>query len=143
MPVAFISGDSLAVAQLQSLAPGVVGVAVKAGIWNRAVITTSSDSAQAAIRRGVEQALRGPLPRPPSVTRPVSVELEYSSAIYAQVAEGIPGIRRQGYSTVGFSTSDFPAAYRLIRVLYRHLQPYRSNLLGSVSHQPVPPATLS
>lgn len=103
--------------------PGVVGVAVKTGIWDRAVTTMSPDSAQAAIQRGVERALRGTLTRPPTVTRPVAVELEYCTAIYAEVAEGIPGVRRQGYSTVGFTTPDYPAAYRLIRVLYRHLQP--------------------
>lgn len=123
VPVAFISGDTLAVAQLRSLVPGVAGVAVKSGIWDRAVTTMSPDSAVAAIQRGVERALRGPLPRSPVVSRPVAVELEYDSAIYAEVAEGIPGVRRQGYSTVGFTTSDYPAAYRLIRILYRHLQP--------------------
>ena len=123
VPVAFISGDSLAVVQQRALVPGVVGVAVKAGIWDRAVTTMLPDSAQAAIQRGVERALRGTLPRPPAVTRPVAVELEYSTAIYAEVAEGIPGIRRQGYSTVGFSTPDYPAAYRMVRILYRHLQP--------------------
>lgn len=123
VPVAFISGDTLAVSQLRTLVPGVVGVAVKTGIWDRAVVTLSPDSAAAAIQRGVERALRGPLPRPASAKRPVSVELEYSTAIYAEVAEGIPGVRRQGYSTVGFSTPDYPAAYRMIRILYRHLQP--------------------
>ena len=122
VPVAFISGDSLAIAQQRDLVPGVVGVATKTGIWNRAVVTMSSDSAQAAIQRGVERALRGPLPRPAAVTRPVTVELEYSTPIYAEIAEGIPGVRRQGYSTVGFSTPNYPAAYRMIRVLYRHLQ---------------------
>jgi D-amino peptidase len=122
VPVAFISGDSLAVVQQRELVPGVVGVATKAGIWNRAVVTMSSDSAHAAIQRGVERALRGPLPRLPAVTRPVAVELEYSTPIYAEIAEGIPGVRRRSYSTVGFSTPDYPAAYRMIRILYRHLQ---------------------
>ena len=122
VPVAFISGDSLAVVQQRELVPGVVGVATKAGIWNRAVVTISSDSAHAAIQRGVERALRGPLPRLPAVTRPVAVELEYSTPIYAEIAEGIPGVRRRSYSTVGFSTPDYPAAYRMIRILYRHLQ---------------------
>ncbi|MBI2401742.1 MAG: M55 family metallopeptidase [Gemmatimonadetes bacterium] len=59
VPVAFISGDTLAITQLRALVPGVVGVAVKTGIWDRAVTTMSPDSAQAAIQRGVERALRG------------------------------------------------------------------------------------
>lgn len=122
VPVAFISGDSLAIAQQREQVPGVVGVATKTGIWNRAVVTMSSDSAQAAIQRGVERALRGPLPRPAAVTQPVSVELAYSTPIYAEIAEGIPVVRRLGYAAVGFSAPDYPAAYRMIRVLYRHLQ---------------------
>jgi D-amino peptidase len=123
VPVAFISGDSLAIAQQRSQTPTVAGVTVKTGIWDRAVRSLSPDSSRAAIHRGVEQALRAALPRVTAVTRPVTVELEYSTALYAEVAEGIPGVRRMGYSTVTFSTPDYPAAYRMIRVLYRHLQP--------------------
>ncbi|HXV86749.1 MAG TPA: M55 family metallopeptidase [Gemmatimonadales bacterium] len=123
VPVAFISGDSLAIAQQRALTPGVVGVTVKAGIWDRAVRSLTPDSARAAIQRGVEQALRGAVARPAALTRPIAVELDFSTAIYAEVAEGIPGVRRLGYATVSFSTPDYPAAYRMIRVLYRHLQP--------------------
>lgn len=123
VPVVFISGDSLAIAQQRALVPGVIGVVLKTGIWDRSVRSLSSDSAHAAIRRGVEQALQATRPRPPAVIRPVAVELEFSSAIYAEVAEGIPGVRRVGFSTVGFTTPEYPAAYRMVRVLYRHLQP--------------------
>lgn len=122
VPVVFISGDSLAIAQQRALVPQVAGVAVKTGVWDRAVVTLSSDSAQAAIQRGVEQALRSARPRPVAVARPVTVELDYSTPLYAEIAEGIPGIRRQGYATVAFTAPTYPAAYRFIRVLYRHLQ---------------------
>ena len=123
IPVVFISGDAVAVSQLQELAPRAVGVTVKEGIWNRAVVTMSPDSARAAIRQGVARvvgALPAPSPRP---VPPFEVELEYSSAIFADVAEGIPGIRRVGPTTVGFTVDTYPEAYRMIRVLYKHLQP--------------------
>ena len=123
VPVAFISGDSLAVAQMRAMVPQIGGASVKTGVWDRAVMTLSPDSAQAVIQRGVESALRATPARPPAVARPVNVELEFSGPIYAEIAEGIPGVRRQGYSTVTFSAPTYPAAYRLIRVLYRHLQP--------------------
>jgi D-amino peptidase len=52
VPVAFISGDSLAVAQMREVTPDVTGVVVKTGIWNRAVRSLSPDSATAARGRG-------------------------------------------------------------------------------------------
>jgi D-amino peptidase len=123
VPVVFISGDSLAIVQMRELVPEVVGVAVKSGIWDRAVVTLSPDSAQAVTAREVARALRATRPRAVSVARPVAVELEYANPIYAHIAEGIPGVRRTGFSTVAFSAPDYPSAYRMIRVLYKHLQP--------------------
>lgn len=123
VPVAFISGDSLAVAQTRELVPAVGGVSVKTGIWDEAVVSISPDSAVAATTRGVEVALRELRHRPPAVTRPVQVELAYTDALLADIAEGIPGVRRVGSTTVAFTTPGYPAAYRMIRVLYKHLQP--------------------
>ncbi|MBI4501886.1 MAG: M55 family metallopeptidase [Gemmatimonadetes bacterium] len=122
VPVVFISGDSGAVSQLKQLVPGTVGVPVKWGIWNRAARMLSPDSARAAIRRGVEQALRAPRPALPALRPPFRFELTYSSSTMADVAEGIPGVRRTGPATVTFETQTYPAGYRLFRVLYRHLQ---------------------
>ena len=123
VPVAFVSGDSMAVAELQALVPGVKGAAVKQGIWNRAVRSLSPDSARAAIRRGVADAIRSgprPMAKPQS---PIAVEFVYSNGLYADIAEGIPGVRRLDATTVAFSTDEYPAAYRMIRVLYKHITP--------------------
>lgn len=122
VPVAFISGDSLAVDQMREVTPDVAGVAVKTGIWNRAVRTQSPDSATAAIRRGVADALRR-RHRPAAIRSPFAVELRYASSVSADVAEGIPGVSRVAPTTVGFSVDEYPAAYRMIRVLYKHLRP--------------------
>ena len=67
--------------------------------------------------------MRAKPPAPPTVARPVMVELDYSTSTLADIVEGIPGVRRSGYATVAFSTPGYPAAYRMIRVLYRHIQP--------------------
>ena len=131
VPVVFVSGDSLAVEEMREIVPGVGGAAVKTGIWNRAVRTLSPDSAQAAIRRGVAAALRStrsgqPVPRTTmqsrSATRaPFRVELRYTNALYAEIAEGIPSVDRVDATTVAFQVDEYPAAYRMIRVLYKHL----------------------
>ncbi len=121
VPVVFISGDSLAVVELRSLVPGVEGVAVKTGIWNRAVWSLSPDSARAAIRRGVAAALERVPSTQPRLTPPFRVELSYTTALYANIAEGIPSVDRVNDTTVGFSVAEYPDAYRMIRVLYKHL----------------------
>ncbi len=121
VPVVFVSGDSLAVEQMRDLIPDIGGASVKTGIWNRAVWTLSPDSAQAAIRRGVTAALRGDPGRQPAAIPPFRVELRYTSDLYADIAEGIPSVDRVDATTVGFTVDRYPAAYRMIRVLYTHL----------------------
>ncbi len=123
VPVIFISGDGIAVEQARELAPDIQGVAVKEGIWNSAVSTMSPDSAQAAIQRGVAAAVQATIRTTARPNLPVEVELQYTSTLYADIAEGIPGIIRRDPTTVAFSVDNYPAAYRMIRVLYKHLQP--------------------
>ncbi|MCH7491671.1 MAG: M55 family metallopeptidase [Gemmatimonadetes bacterium] len=121
VPVVFISGDSLAVSQLEALVPDVGSAVVKTGIWNRAVRSLTPDSARAAIRRGVTAALgRAPSVQPVAAP-PFRVELSYTDALYADIAEGIPSVDRVDATTVGFTVDEYPAAYRMIRVLYKHL----------------------
>jgi D-amino peptidase len=122
VPVVFASGDTLAVAELRGLVPGAVVVPVKTGIWNRAARMMSPDSARAAIRRGVEQAIRMPRPPVPALRAPFHFELTYQSTTMADIASGIPGVRRTGPAQVAFESSSYPEAYRMFRVLYRHLQ---------------------
>ncbi len=121
VPVVFVAGDSMAVEEMRELVPGVGGAAVKTGIWNRAVRTMSPDSARAAIRRGMADALRNRRGGHPAMTAPFRVELRYTNALYADIAEGIPGVDRVDATTVGFEVDEYPAAYRMIRVLYKHL----------------------
>ena len=121
VPVVFVAGDSMAVEEMRDVVPGVGGAAVKTGIWNRAVRTLSPDSARAAIRRGVADALRSGPGGHAATTAPFRVELRYTNALFAEIAEGIPSVDRVDATTVGFQVDEYPAAYRMIRVLYKHL----------------------
>ena len=120
VPMAFLSGDSLAVEELATLVPTVEGAIVKTGIWGRAVHGLSPDSARARIRRGVERALRDP-GTPMARADAYEVEMEYTTALFAEIAEGIPGVYRTGPRTVRFRVAEYPEAYRMIRVLYKHI----------------------
>jgi len=123
VPAIFVTGDGVAVSQARELAPDIRAVAVKEGIWNSAVSTMSPDSARTAIRRGVAAAVRATIGATPRPTPPINVELDYTSTLFADIAEGIPGIIRGGPKTVAFTVDNYPAAYRMIRILYKHLQP--------------------
>ena len=124
VPVVFASGDSLAIVELQGVVPGMVGVAVKSSVWGEAVHTLLPDSATAAIERGVRASLVSRRARTvPDIGSPVRVEYTYQDRLYANVAMGIPWLERVDARTVAYTVDDYPAAYRLIRVLYKHLRP--------------------
>ena len=123
VPVVFVSGDQAAIDEMTAMIPGLTGVAVKEGTWTRSVNTMSPDSARAAIHRGVLSALRAEPPGRPAIRPPFSVEFTYPRRLNAEIAMGIPWLERVDETTVGFEVDEYPAAYRLIRLLYKHLQP--------------------
>lgn len=126
VPVIFVSGDSVAVVQAQELSPYARGAAVKAGIWNRAVRSMSPETARRAIREGTAAAVEAALRSRPQPTRPavpVVVQLRYTDPLRADIAVGIPGVDRADHTAVRFQTQAYPEAYRMIRVLYKHVRP--------------------
>lgn len=54
---------------------------------------------------------------------PFRVQMQFRYTLIPEVVEAFPTIRRDGPETVSFSTDTMPAAYRLIRMLYRFISP--------------------
>jgi D-amino peptidase len=121
VPVVMVTGDQIAVAQIQEVATGALGVTVKRAINGRAVELRPTAEAREEIRRTAAQAVRTarkPVQRPAG---PFRIQIWYRDTSIPGVGEAIPGIERPAPDSLAFSAESLPPAYALYRVLYRHI----------------------
>lgn len=122
VPVVAVSGDDVAVAEVTAIVPGVRGAVVKRAINVRAVellpLAEARDAIQRAAREGVAAAAKAA-----PVRGPVRVQLRYRNTTYPEIATAFQEIERVAPDTVAFTRATMPEAYRLIRVLYRFINP--------------------
>ena len=124
VPVVLITGDQVAVAQARELASEIEAVEVKEAVGTRAAIYRPLEETRAAIRAAAERALKNAgLRRPPPLAPPFFFEVTFSSTALADIAEQVPTVQRVGSHAVTYTTTDFRTGYRLLRVLYRYLNP--------------------
>jgi D-amino peptidase len=123
VPVVLVTGDDVAVAQVREVATAARGVVVKRAINVRAAelmpVREARKEIEASARMAVASAKKG-APKRPS---PVRVRLRYRNFTYPEIAEAFPSIKRVDPETIEFTADTMPAAYRLIRVLYRFISP--------------------
>ena len=123
VPVVLVTGDDKAVAQVQEVATEARGVVVKRAINERAVelrpLQVVHEEIEAAAREGVAAATRFE-PIREAVYR---VRLQFRNSLYPEIASAFPSIDRPAPDTVTFETNEMPHAYRLIRILYRFINP--------------------
>jgi D-amino peptidase len=123
VPVAMVSGDDVAVAEVRESAPEARGVAVKRAINVRAVELMPLAEARKAIQAGVREGVAGSKRKPLVRQGPYKVRLRYRNFTYPEIATAFREIELVAPDTVGFSRETMPEAYRLIRVLYRYISP--------------------
>jgi D-amino peptidase len=123
VPVVAVSGDDVAVAEVKESVPTVRTAAVKRAINMRAVelkpLQTARREIQDAAREGVAAARK----TAPQRQGPYKVQLRYRNVTYPEVATAFREIELVAPDTVAFSRDTMPEAYRLIRVLYRFINP--------------------
>lgn len=122
VPVVAVSGDDAAVAEVQAIVPDARGAVVKRAINVRAVELKPL----AAARREIGEAVRAGVAaatRQPPVRGPVRVQLKYRNFTYPEIATAFKEIELVAPDTVAFTRETMPEAYRLIRVLYRFIDP--------------------
>jgi D-amino peptidase len=123
VPVVSVSGDDVAVAEVKESVPSVRGVVVKRAINVRAAemksLQTARREIQDAAREGVRTAKRGT----PQRQGPFRVQMRYRNFTYPEVATAFREIEPVAPDTVAFTRDTMPEAYRLIRVLYRFINP--------------------
>jgi D-amino peptidase len=121
VPVVLVTGDDVAVAEVKEVADVALGVVVKRAINVRAVELAPLETARKEIEAAARDAISGLKKPAPQRRGPFHVQMQFRDTLIPEVAEAFPTIRRDGPETVSFSTDTMPAAYRLIRVLYRFI----------------------
>jgi D-amino peptidase len=123
VPVVLVTGDDVAVAEVKEVATQARGVVVKRAINVRAVelkpLAVARKEIEAAARDGVAAAKK----MTPIRAAPVKVQLQFRDTLIPEIAEAFPTVQRPAPDTVAFSAATMPEAYRLIRVMYRFINP--------------------
>jgi len=121
VPVVLVTGDDVAVAEVKAAANTARGVVVKRAINVRAVELVSLETARKEIESAARDAVAGAKKLTPQRRGPFQVQMQFRDTLIPEVAEAFSTIQRVDPETVSFSAETMPAAYRLIRVLYRFI----------------------
>jgi D-amino peptidase len=118
VPIAFVSGDRLAVTQIQKAVPGVEGAIVKEPYGYHSAQTVTPARGQAMIRDGVTRAMAklGSL-QPYRLTTPIALEVGFKLTIDAERAAFVPGLSRFDAHVVKGTFRDMPEITKLLQVL--------------------------
>jgi D-amino peptidase len=118
VPVAFVSGDRLAVAQLQQVAPSAEGAIVKEPYGYHSAMTVTPARGQAMIRDGLKRAMAklGSL-QPYRLTAPIALEVGFKLTLDAERAAFVPGLSRADAHNVKGSFRDMTEITKLLQVL--------------------------
>ena len=118
VPVAFISGDRLAVTQLQHAVPSAEGAIVKEPYGYHSANTVTPARGQAMIRDGLTRAI-GKLGsmQPYRVTTPIALEVGFKLTIDAERAAFVPGLARSDAHNVKGTFHDMIEVTKLLQVL--------------------------
>jgi len=118
VPIAFISGDRLAVQQLQKAVPAAEGAIVKEPFGYHSAMTVTPARGQTLIRDGVKRAMMklGSL-QPYRITQPIDLEVGFKFTLDAERAAFVPGLARSDAHNVKGSFRDMVEITKLLQVL--------------------------
>ena len=126
VPVVLVTGDDTAIDEVRGRVPGIRGVAVKRAINVRAAELKPLAEARKEIEeeaRAAVAAVSGGGKHAPTRAAGYRVELQYNNFTYPEIATAFSDIELIAPDTVAFTRPTMPEAYRLIRVLYRFINP--------------------
>ena len=123
VPVVAVSGDDVAVDEVKALVPGIRGAVVKRAINMRAVelrpLVEARKDIQNAAREGVRTSAK---PARAQLAR-YQVRMQFRNFTIPEVASAFSEMKVVAPDTVEFARATMPEAYRLVRVLYRYINP--------------------
>src|SRR5438034_3637090 len=118
VPVAFISGDRLAVTQLQKVVPAAEGAIVKEPFGYQPALTVTPARGQTLIRDGVRRVMaKLSTLQPYRVNTPIDLEVGFKLTIDAERAAFVPGLSRSDAHNVKGSFKDMTEITKLLQVL--------------------------
>lgn len=126
VPVVLVTGDDTAIDEVRERVPGVRGVVVKRAINTRAVELMPLERARREIgeaARAAVAAVPGGGKHAPKRADSYRVELQYNNFTYPEIATAFTEVELVSPDTVAFTRKTMPETYRLIRVLYRFINP--------------------
>jgi D-amino peptidase len=125
VPVVLVTGDDAAVDEVKGRVPQIRGVAVKRAINVNAVELRPLAQARKEIEEAARAAVAaaGTGQGSPKREAQYRVELQYNNFTYPEIATAFSEIDLVSPNTVAFTRKTMPEAYRLIRVLYRFINP--------------------
>lgn len=120
VPVALVSGDALAIAQVRKLVKGFVEVPTKQGVGLYGVRTLTPRKACQMIRQGAKEAVQVAVKVKPFVLkRPIRMQVEFERPLMAQYAADIPTVKRKDIKTVTCKAKDIIEAFRTFETMNR------------------------
>jgi D-amino peptidase len=123
VPVVAVSGDDVAVDEVKSSVPAIHAAVVKRAINTRAVelrpLAEARTAIQTAARDGVRSAAK---PARERLDR-YQVRMQFRNFNIPEVASAFSEMTVVAPDTVEYSRATMPEAYRLVRVLYRYINP--------------------
>lgn len=118
VPVVLVSGDQAVAAEARALlGEEVETVIVKEAVGRFAARSVAPAVACERIRTGAAAALRR-THAPFTFAPPIRLEVEFAVTQMADMAELVPGSRRTGGRTVGYSGDDYREVFRAWRAMY-------------------------
>jgi D-amino peptidase len=123
VPVVMITGDDVAIEQQKEWTPGVRGVVVKRAINMRAVESRPLAEARREIQAVAKESVAAARKPARQQAAAYNVRMQLRNFTIAEVATAFNEIKLAAPDTVEFSRATMPEAYRIIRVLYRFINP--------------------
>ena len=121
--VALVTGDDAAVEEVKAIVPGIKTVAVKRAINTRAVELLSLAEARRLIEAGARESVAAAKKPAPVRRGPYRVTMRFRDVTIPEVASAFSDVERPAPDSVSFVRDAMPDAYRLIRVMYRYINP--------------------
>jgi D-amino peptidase len=121
VPVLLASGDKTFTEEIKKLIP-VRTVQTKVAIGASAAKLLHPDNVKKSLQSETKAALKDiGKAKPYAVTAPIEFKLKVDSPTRADIAMGIPGMKRVDGYTVSYQAKDMTEAYKLIRMVYKYI----------------------